>query len=398
MPSSPPDIETLPTPSSAERQLSEALLQRIAEVCASRDDGQIAFSEYMRMALYEPALGYYAGGLRKFGEQGDFITAPEVSALFSQCLANQIADILPGLDQGRVIEFGAGSGVMAADILLRLQQLDCLPDRYYILEVSAALRHRQRETLAERAPALLEKVIWLDAMPAEPFNAMVLANEVLDAMPVECFRKQEQGLQQMMVGIENSALYSDYVEASAPVIRAVQHIEQRIGRRLPQDYHSEVNLNIEPWLRTVFDAMQSGVVLLIDYGYVASEYYHPERSSGTLMCHYHHRAHPDPFRYPGLQDITTYVDFSDVAYSAADVGFEVRGFTSQAAFLMSSGLAGLHAEQLSDDARQQIRLSQQIKTLTLPSEMGERFKVMALSKHYDQPLTGFMLNDYRGKL
>ena len=397
MPSSRPDIETLPEPAEVEKRHSDAVIACVEQACREQG-GVIPFSEYMRIALYQPGLGYYSAGLRKFGEQGDFITAPELSPLFSQCLAKQIADILPQLERGCVIEFGAGSGVMAADILLQLRQLNCLPQHYYILEVSAELKQRQQETLSARVADLLERVVWLDTLPAQPLNAVVLANEVLDAMPVECFRKRAGRVQQMVVGVENGDLYADYVEASAELAQAVQRIEQRIGAPLADDYHAEVNLHIRPWLNTVFDALQSGVVMLIDYGYVASEYYHAQRSQGTLMCHYRHRAHPDPFWYPGLQDITAYVDFTEVAHAAVDAGFEVRGFTSQAAFLLASGLGELHAVQCTDDARQQIRLSQQIKTLTLPSEMGERFKVMALCKQYDQPLSGFLLHDYRGRL
>lgn len=390
-------METLPELGEAARRQSEAVLARIAQAC-EQHDGKIDFSEYMRIALYEPGLGYYSAGLRKFSEQGDFVTAPEISPLFSQCLANQVAAIMPQLDQPRVIEFGAGSGVMAADCLLHLEKLHSLPERYYILEVSAELKQRQQQTLAERAEHLLDRVIWLDEMPPEPFNAVVLANEVLDAMPVECFRTRDGKVEQMVVGIENGGLFSDYREASGEVRQAVENIEQRLETALPDNYHSEVNLHIKPWLASIYDALDAGVVLLIDYGYTAREYYHPERAQGTLMCHYHHRAHPNPFWYPGLQDITAYVDFTDVAYAAVDCGFEVRGFTSQAAFLMACGLADLHAEAVTDDPKQQIILSQQIKTLTLPSEMGERFKVMALGKQLDAPLLGFLMHDLRGKL
>lgn len=398
MPSSRHDIAVMPEPGEAEKAHSARVLACIDEHCRRQHNGLLTFGEYMRLALYEPGLGYYSAGLRKFGEQGDFVTAPELSPLFSECIANHVAAVLPQLDQGRIIEFGAGSGVMATDMLLRLEKLGCLPQRYYILEVSAELKQRQRNTLAARAPHLLDLVIWLDDMPPEPLNAVVLANEVLDAMPVECFRKHNGRIEQMVIGVDEGGVFSGYREAGAGLLQAVQDIEQRIGHALPQDYCSEVNLHIRPWLGNLYDAIQSGVVLLIDYGYVASEYYHPERKHGTLMCHYHHRAHPDPLWYPGLQDITAYVDFTDAAHAAVDCGFEVRGFTSQAAFLMCCGLADLHAEYVTDDAKQQIRLSQQIKTLTLPSEMGERFKVMALCKQFDEVLPGFLMQDYRGRL
>jgi SAM-dependent MidA family methyltransferase len=392
-----PDTATLPKPGAEYLQQSTAVREKIERAC-NENGGLIDFSEYMQIALYAPGLGYYSGGLCKFGEQGDFVTAPEVSHLFSECLANQVADILPQLDEGCVIEFGAGSGVMAADILLHLKKLDSLPERYYILEVSAELKQRQQAAIEAKGEDLLECVIWLDAMPGEPLNAVVLANEVLDAMPVECFRKSGNRIEQLVIGFESGGLLSDYRQADDEVSHAVNNIEQRTETILPDGYCSEVNLNIKPWLASVYSVLNAGVVLLIDYGYTASEYYHAQRSKGTLMCHYQHRAHTDPFWYPGLQDITAYVDFTDVAHAGADIGFGVRGFTTQAAFLMSCGLADLHQQYVSDDPKNQIELSQQIKTLTLPSEMGDRFKVMALTKDHDAALLGFMLQDHRGKL
>jgi len=397
MPSPQTQKAILPEPDKSARRQSQAILDRVQQACAD-NGGPIPFSRFMHIALYEPGLGYYSAGLQKFGEQGDFITAPEISPLFTQCLANHVAAILSQLEQPQVIEFGAGSGVMAADSLLHLEKLDKLPVRYNIVEVSASLRQRQQQTIAGRAGHLLDRVTWLDRLPDQPCQAVVLANEVLDAMPVECFRKRSGRVEQMVIGMENGGLFSDYRDAGVDLRRAVDNIEQRLAATLPDDYHSEVNLHIRPWLASIHEALDAGVVLLIDYGYTVHEYYHPERNRGTLMCHYRHRAHPDPFWYPGLQDITAYVDFTDVAHAAVDCGFEVRGFTSQAAFLMASGLADLHAEAVTDDPKQQIRLSQQIKTLTLPSEMGERFKVMALGKQLDAPLPGFFMHDLRGKL
>ncbi len=391
------EIKDLPQPDAQARQVSEQVLQKVGQACAA-EGGLISFADYMRIALYEPELGYYSGGLHKFGEQGDFITAPEVSPLFSQCLANQVAEIADKLDDCQVIEFGAGSGVMAADILLRLEQLEHLPQHYYILELSAELQQRQRETIGSKAPHLLDRVTWLHSMPDNTLNAVVLANEILDAMPVECFRKNGDGIEQLVIGFENGGLLSDYRPAGEDLAQVVTNIEHRIEQELPDQYSSEVNLNIQPWLQFIYDSLQSGVVLLIDYGYTASEYYMSERQRGTLVCHYQHRAHNNPFWYPGLQDITAFVDFTDVAHAAVDVGYHVAAFTTQAAFLMSSGLADLHQEQLSDDVKQQISLSQQIKTLTLPSEMGEKFKVMALAKDYDEYMSGFMMQDHRGKL
>ncbi len=394
---------TLPEPGEEARQRSRQLCaliaQQLDQVPAGKATG-MAFSEYMHQALYAPELGYYSGGLQKFGAEGDFITAPEVSPLFSQCLARQVAEVLGCVNEGQVLEFGSGSGVMAAELLLELERLQQLPQVYSILEISTELRQRQQQTLERLAPHLLDRVQWLGALPDAAFHGVVLANEILDAMPVECFRVQQGHVQAMRVkwGEEANRLVADYADANEHVQRAVEVIEQRRQATLPDGYCSEYNPAIPGWLQSISDIVEQGVVLLIDYGYNVHEYYHEERSRGTLMCHYQHRAHADPMWYPGLQDITAFVDFSDVAYSALAAGFDVSGYTTQAMFLMASGLAELHQAQLTDDPKQQILLAQQIKTLTLPSEMGERFKVMALTKAYDKPLMGFAMQDLRGRL
>ena len=397
MRSSPTPVDELPQPDEDSIERSSQVIAAIAEVGAA-SGGVIGFAEYMRIALYHPGSGYYSSGQVGFGEQGDFITAPEVSTLFSRCIANQVAEVLQRFDRGYVIEFGAGSGVMAADILLQLETLGALPEQYLILELSAALQQRQLQTLQQRAGHLLDRVEWISTLPDEPLDAVVLANEVLDAMPVERFRIEGGRAERMMIGCEQGGLYSDYEPASDALAAAVANIESRIGRALPQAYCSEVNLNIAPWLRALRASLSRGLVLLIDYGYPAAEYYLPERDRGTLICHYRHRAHGNPFWFPGLQDISAFVDFSDVAYSATDNGFHVAGFTTQAAFLMGCGLADLHEASLTEDATTRLKLAQQIKTLTLPSEMGEKFRVMGLTVDHDEPLSGFMLQDHRGKL
>ncbi len=391
-----PDPNTLPEPTADEQQRSRELCAVIEQAC-EQNGGAISFAHYMQMALYQPGLGYYANGSRKFGAQGDFITAPEVSPLFAQCLARQIVEISQSMKEFSILEFGAGSGVMAADILLELERQSVLPAQYQILELSAELRQRQRDTLANRSPELLARVVWRDVLP-EHFTGIVLANEVLDAMPVECFRRHGDAIEQMWVKFESGHLVSEYRPANKAVADAVAEIEQRREARLPDHYCSELNLMHRPWIEALFNSMDCGAVLLIDYGYGVGEYYHAERSQGTLMCHYQHRTHPDPFWCPGVQDITSYVDFSEVAHAAVDAGFEMLGYTSQAAFLMGAGLAELHEQQVSDDVLVQVRLSQQIKTLTLPSEMGERFKVMGLMKNMDLSLSGFGFQDLRNRL
>ena len=395
----------MPEPDEESKDRSRLLCAQIKQLCLSLNNGQggaIAFSEFMQQALYAPGIGYYSGGLQKFGATGDFITAPEVSPLFSQCIARQVAEVLNHFDSPKVLEFGAGSGVMAADLLLELEQLQVLPEQYLIMEVSSELRQRQQETIRHKAAHLFERVLWLDELPEELFNGVVLANEVLDAMPVECFRIAGNDIEALVIDVENEELVSRYTKANESVVSKVRTIEARLiedGKNsLPEGYCSEYNPSISPWLNSVDRVLNQGLVLLIDYGYPVSEYYHEERKAGTLMCHYQHRAHTNALWYPGLQDITAFVDFTDVAYAAVEAGFDISGYTTQAAFLIASGLDELHQLQVTDDPKQQILLSQQIKTLTLPSEMGERFKVMVLTKCFDEPLRGFVMQDLRNRL
>ena len=390
-------IEALPQPDEAAKQRSRALTACIVEAC-DKQGGSIAFSQFMQMALYLPGLGYYSGGLQKFGEAGDFITAPEISPLFSRCIARQLAQLFNHTELVDVMEFGAGSGVMAADILLELEQLQALPGQYYIVELSAELRERQQRTIRAKAPHLSATVQWLEALPQQAMKGVVIANEVLDAMPVECFRINGRAVEQLRVMVHNHRLQAAYAEADEAFVAQVRTLEQRRGKVFDTGYSSEFNPAIQGWLSSIDDLLDTGVVLIIDYGYPVREYYLDERSSGTLICHYQHRAHADPLWYPGLQDITAFVDFSAVAHSADAAGFDVSGYTSQAMFLLGCGLDVLHQSEMTDDPKQQLLLAQQIKTLTLPSEMGERFKAMALSKAIDLSLIGFALQDYRNRL
>ena len=388
---------SLPEPDEAARQRSAQLTALIIEAC-KQHGGSIPFSEYMRMALYQPGLGYYSGGLQKFGATGDFVTAPEISPMFSQCLARQAAQVISELGRADVIEFGAGSGVMAADMLLELERLGVLPDHYYILELGAELRQRQKQAITDKAPHLLARVRWLDALPEKPIQGVVVANELLDAMPVECFRINEGGVERLHIAAAGDGLRPEYLAADDRLAEQVRLVERRRGARFENGYCSELNPALQAWAASLYAALSRGVVLLIDYGYVLREYYLDERSNGTLICHYQHRAHADPLWYPGLQDITAFVDFSAVAHAADAAGFRVCGYTTQALVLLGCGLAELHESSVGDEPRQQIMLAQQIKTLTLPSEMGERFKVMALGKQVDLELIGFGLQDYRNRL
>ena len=378
----------LPEPSFDEQQHSARLVEVIKnEIQAT--GGWIDFARYMQLALYTPGLGYYSAGRQKFGEQGDFITAPEISPLFSRSLANPVADMLSIMQGGDVLEFGAGSGAMAAECLYALEQKNVLPDRYLIVELSADLRERQKQSIAARVPALIDRVRWLDRLPEQKINAVVLANEVLDAMPVQRFVRTSRGVQCMGLAVQDNQLVVKLVDGDDELVERVGHIETRLGRSLDVNYSSEINFNIQPWLQSIADVLNQGVVYLIDYGYPQREYYLPERTMGTLMCYYQHRAHDDALWYPGLQDITAFVDFTALADAATAVGFDLDGYTSQASFLLDAGLPALVEQQMQADLQQHIRVVQQMKTLTLPSEMGERFKVLGLKKNIETDLPGF---------
>ncbi|MBK8182534.1 MAG: SAM-dependent methyltransferase [Candidatus Competibacteraceae bacterium] len=395
----------LPEPDPVARAHSAEVLNRIRSEIAQAG-GAMSFSRFMDFVLYEPGLGYYRAGARKFGPDGDFITAPELSPLFSRCLARQCREILEHIGGGTILELGAGTGVMAAGILQELQVLDKLPERYAILELSGELRERQRKTLANRTPALLERVMWLDTLPKPGLKGIVLGNEVLDALPVERFRITADGPRRLAVTwIDSGAKPSSKTGLSwtegAPdpsLSAAVAGIETALGGRLPVGYVSEYVPRLPAWIRSMADALSTGVLLFIDYGYSQREYYHPERADGTLLCHYRHRVHADPLILPGLQDITASVDFSAVADNARIAGFELAGYTSQNYFLFGCGLMELLAEVDPTDTVRYLEQVRQVKLLTLPGEMGERFKAIALTRGVRIPLGGFSFRDERHRL
>ncbi|HEX4299650.1 MAG TPA: SAM-dependent methyltransferase [Gammaproteobacteria bacterium] len=351
--------------------------------------GAIPFSRYMDLALYAPGLGYYSAGARKFGAAGDFITAPELSPLFSRCLARQCAEVLAEVKQASILELGAGSGVMAADMLLELQALGRLPAEYLILEVSGELRERQRQTLAAKATALASRVRWLDALP-ERFSGVIVGNEVLDALPVERFLKRPGGFDEYCVRAEGESLAWSTRAAGEQLAATLAAFETTLPEPLKPGYVSEFNLGLMPLVSSLAATLKQGALLLLDYGYPRAAYYHHERSMGTLMCHYRQRAHDDPFLYPGLQDITAHVDFTAVAEAGTSSGLDLAGYTTQAHFLMALGVAGL--------AGADMRAAQQVKLLTLPEEMGERFKAIGFSKGIETALSGFTLRDLSRQL
>lgn len=391
-------LKTLPAPDPVAIAYSAQLLDCIrTEMMAA--GGAIAFARFMELALYAPGLGYYCAGARKFGAGGDFVTAPEISPLFSRCLAHQCREILDHLGGGALLELGAGAGIMAVDLLQELRVLDALPEYYAILELSGELRERQRQTLADRAPDLLDRVVWLDALP-EPgtLRGVILGNEVLDALPVERFRMTAIGPRRLNVVWTEAGL--DWAEGAedSVVTTAVTQIEAELGWHLPEGYTSEYLPHLEAWLRAIAEPLAAGALLFVDYGYPRREYYHPERDTGTLLCHYRHRVHDDPLILPGLQDITANVDFTAVADAALVAGLEVAGYTSQNYFLFGCGLMELLATVDSADTARYLEQVRQVKLLTLPGEMGDRFHAIALTRHLDRSLCGFSVRDARSRL
>jgi SAM-dependent MidA family methyltransferase len=386
----------VPEPGPDEAAHSACLIERIrAEIEDSA--GWISFARYMDMALYSPGLGYYSAGAQKLGPAGDFVTAPEVAPVFSRCLATQCTEILQELGGGDLLELGAGSGIMAATMLEEFGQLGVRPARYRILDVSADLRQRQRATLLDKVPEQVESVEWLDAMP-ESVSGVVIANEVIDAMPVERFVIRGGRVNSLGVSWHFGRL--DWAETRAGELleMAVRAIEESVGETLPEGYTSEVNIGLEPWLTSLGRSIERGVLLFVDYGLPRRAFYAPERRTGTLLCHYRHRFHDDPFLNPGLQDITAWVDFTAVADAAEKAGLSLAGFTTQAHFLIGNDIEHYLSDVSQLELPQRLNLSRQAMVLTLPGEMGERFKVMALAKEYDSPLRGFSVRDLRHTL
>lgn len=367
-------------------------LAHSAQLCAlirhdiATQGGWIPFSRFMELALYAPGLGYYTAGARKFGAAGDFITAPELSTLFGRTLARQLIEVMQA-STPHITELGAGSGKLALDILSELDKCNALPESYSILEVSADLRERQHRLLREQLPHLAERVRWLDALP-EQLSGAVLGNEVLDALPVHLLHWSEgRILERGVAATETAFVWQERLPENPALLAAAQRI------KVPDDYLSEVSPAAQGLIASLCERLDRGVLLFIDYGFGASEYYHPQRTRGTLMCHYRHHAHDDPFYLPGLQDITAHVDFTAVAEAAIDHGAHFLGYTTQAHFLFNNGLMDFLKEVSPDDVKAYVPLSAQAQKLTSPAEMGELFKVIALGKGIEQPPTGFLRGD-----
>lgn len=356
---------------------NHALIAHIKNII--QQTGPISFAEYMQLVLNTPELGYYAGNLQKIGAQGDFITAPEIGPRFAYCLANQIQEISEWIKNPAILEIGAGSGQLALDTLTRLQELDRMPSHYYIYEPSDYFRQLQTEKLQELSKQV--SIQWLDQL--EGSANIIIANEVLDVLPVHCFEWHPQQVFERVVDFQDGFVWKKQ-PADSKLTAAVNNLNLSSA---PAGYRSEINLALDYWIKKVANCCQQGVIMLIDYGFPAHEYYHPDRNEGTLMCHYRHQANPDPFYRPGQQDITSHVDFSQVCQAALNCDLMPLGFCHQAGFLLDNNLLEFCSHEPTHSEKQEIL------TLTSPAEMGELFKVLALGKHFDEPLSGFQRFD-----
>ncbi|TAN04696.1 MAG: class I SAM-dependent methyltransferase [Rhodanobacteraceae bacterium] len=376
----------LPQPSADESAHSARLAEVIRQEIATA--GPIPFARFMERCLYTPRLGYYSAGRLKFGKAGDFVTAPELGDLFARCVANALAPALRACGEDAVwFELGGGSGAFARDCLRALQALDALPRHYWLLEPSADLRERQRECLRTGLPAeVFARCTWLDRPPQHPWSGVLFANEVLDALPVTRFT------------VANGEVFEEHVDTTAngafkrtdrpadPLVAgAVRHLQRHLGREFDDGYRSEVLPQLPWWLEAIAGEQTCGAALIVDYGYVRREFYQPERRDGTLLCHYRHRALADPLVLPGLQDITASIDFTALAEAGIGAGFEPVAYLFQSDFLMASGLdaAFLAARDAASDEAARYALAQQVKRLTLPGEMGERFQAMLFARGLD---------------
>lgn len=369
----------------------------VAQITNEIGDDSVSFARFMHLALYAPTLGYYMAGQQRFGEGGDFTTAPEISPAFAGCLANTMAAAFAQLGRGDILELGAGSGALASGLLKQLDACDRLPRRYSILEVSPDLKRAQERYLRKALPPrLLGRITWLSRLP-ESFSGVVVANEVADALPVTRFKIERDHVAEIRTACARGELHDRVVRAGDDLAARVEALQSQLGFRLPREYCSELSLDLPGWVTALADALHQGALLIIDYGYPRREYYAADRHMGTLLCHYRHLVHDDPYWYPGLQDISASVDFTVVAEAATEAGLELEGYTNQAGFLIDNGvLDALPAMQ--GVSPQQITARQQLQVLLAPGEMGERFGVMGLSRGLRDPLPGFQFRSLTHRL
>jgi SAM-dependent MidA family methyltransferase len=381
---------SLPEPSAEARAHSAQVAARVRDEIG-RAGGWIDFARYMELALYAPGLGYYMAGSRKLGADGDFTTAPELAPLFGHAVARAAREVLAAAG-AEILEIGAGSGALAAALLEELERLGALPARYLILELSPELRARSRDTLAARVPHLMERVAWLNGLPPA-FAGFVIGNEVLDAMPVHVVRTHGGAIEEAGVAVgRDGTLAWAHRPATGPLLAAARELD------LADGYTTEIGLVARAFVASLAQTLERGVALFVDYGFPRREYYHPQRRTGTLLCHYRHRAHADPFFVPGLQDITAHVDFTAVAAAARGADASLLGYTSQAQFLINCGLTELLGRVSPEDTQRYLPLAAAANKLTSPSEMGELFKAIAFGRGVADDLVAFASGDRRDAL
>ncbi|WP_343064766.1 class I SAM-dependent methyltransferase [Marilutibacter spongiae] len=377
---------TLPEPDAGALAHSARLAAHLRAEIQAAEGAAIPFSRFMELALYAPGLGYYSAGADKFGEGGDFVTAPELGPVFAACVAEALAPVLQQIGpEALFLELGGGTGAFAEVALKRLTELDALPDRYAILEPSADLRARQRDRLRQRLPPpLFDLVEWLDGPFPHDWQGVLFANEVIDALPTPRFGIVDGEVHEEHVVIDGEGFARISRPADGFLANAVRHLEQRLERRFADGYRSELLPQLPYWIQAVSGGMKRGAMLFVDYGYPRAEYYLPERDDGTLRAFYRQHVHADPLRWPGLQDITASVDFTALAEAGVGAGFDFTGYCSQASFLMGNGMAGVleRIERIADEG-ERLRRTEEVKKLTLPSAMGERFQVMGFEKEVE---------------
>lgn len=366
----------LPEPAAEALAASDILRQHIANDIQTQG-GWISFARYMELVLYTPQWGYYSGGAAKLGADGDFTTAPEITPLFGATLAHLAADLMAQTDFA-MLEFGAGTGKLAVDILTELAAIGRLPKTYAIIELSGQLRARQQEALKA-----FPQVVWLDTLP-DAFTGVIVGNEVLDAMPVNLVVKTETDWVERGVVLNEAGQFAFAERACAPEL--VAQIPD--AGLFAAGYLTEVHPVATGFMQSVAHVINQGngaAAIFVDYGFPAREYYFDERNTGTVMCHYRHHAHTDPFYLPGLQDITAHVDFTAMAVAAAESGLDVLGYASQGGFLLGAGIGDLLLRTSPEDARAYLPQSRAVQKLVSPAEMGELFKVLAVGKHVSWP-------------
>lgn len=364
---------------------SQKLIAHVVQLIEKKQ-GMIPFDEYMQAVLYTPGLGYYQSGTVKLGAVGDFVTAPEISPLFGQCIAIQLQSSLNALEQPVVFELGAGTGKMARDILLKLQELDALPHQYWILEPSATLQAEQKSLLKSALPDYFSHIRWLEQLPDKPFNGVILGNEVLDALPVKRYQIEQGECRELGVGFDGERFEWKEMKCDSPpaVLNTLSPNPFPMnGREALNRYLTEVNVQLPIWLKSITEQLQQGLVLFFDYGYPAREYYQADRSMGTLMCYYQHHKHDDPFVYPGLQDVTAHVDFTAVAEAGVDCGLELIGYTTQALFLAANQIDTLPQQIIANDSDQSLKVQSQLRQLMSPQAMGDLVKVIAFTHNME---------------